>query len=190
MLGALPIQAAHGQHQHAHRTRAWTAAPPAAELHYTRLRLDGDAGSPRADGLGARLMWHPSPVAGGSALLARADVGLYALHSVGRGQRFSTLGAGAVTDVHLFAEPIAGRLDPFLTLGAGVLRTSVDRAATPAPSPLLDGSRTAFTLVPGAGARLLLTPLVALQGDVRDMVAFHHGARHNVAVSAGLRLTY
>ena len=163
---------------------------------YTRLRFDTDGGSDRmiAEGLGAKLMW--TPAAGNrwaSGILGRTDVGLYATWAADRDflgpkvdLRAFTL--GVATDVRPFPTPLLGRVEPFLSLGAGVLHTEISRPPLTAPHPLLDRSRTAFTVTPGVGTRLRLTPRLALQGDVRDLMTFRDGTRHNVAWGAGVRL--
>jgi hypothetical protein len=189
-LGALP----------AGTTQAQTASGrlggrPALEGFYTQLRLDGDGPALNANGVGARLMWSPAAMPGALASLAgRTELGLYATYtperSYARGLTFSTASLGAVADVRPFGAPLAGRVDPFVSLGAGALNSRVDVAVAPSPSPLLAGSSLAFTLSPGIGTRVLLTPNVALQGDVRDLMTFRGDTRHNVGLGAGLRLTF
>lgn len=189
MLGVLPAGDLGAQVA----TERWTGARPAVEGFYTQLRLDGEQGALRADGIGARLMWRPTVGDGALRTLAdRSELGVFATYTPSRafdpGVRFSTLGLGVSMDVRPFEYPLAGRVEPFVSVGTGVLYTDVSRAVNPAPSPLVDGSRTAFTLAPGVGARVYLTPGLALQGDVRDMVTFRGDTRHNVAFGVGLRL--
>jgi len=175
----------------------WSATRPALEAGYTRLRLDGDGRAPTVNGVGARLMWNLAPgVARDAGLRARTDLGLYSAftprQAPGAAPRFSTLAAGVAADVRPFAAPLFGRVDPFVSLGSGVLRTDVAgaRPAAGAPSPLIAASRTAFTLTPGAGVRVPLSPALALQGDARNFVTFRDGTRQNWAFGAGLRLNF
>jgi hypothetical protein len=195
MLGALSPRLAAGQA--AVSPLGWAPGRPAVEAAYTRLRLDGDGRSPAADGVGARLMWNLAPGSARDAgLRARTDLGLYSAftprQAPGVGPSFSALAAGVAADVRPFAAPLLGRVDPFVTVGAGVLRTNVAgaRPVAGAPSPLLADSRTAFTLTPGVGVRVPLTPRLAAQGDLRNFMTFRDGTRHNVAFGAGLRLGF
>ena len=189
MLGAVPLPTAHGQ-----TTSRWNARP-SVEGAYTQIRFDGNGSTLNADGVGGKLMWSPNALAtGSSGLIDRASLGLYGTYTPTQGVtptlRFSSVGVGAMTDVRPLASPLMGRVDPFVSLGAGLLRTNVDRRPGSAPSPLLDGSRTAFALTPGVGARVLLTPHLGLQGDVRDLMTFRTDTRHNLAYGLGLRLTF
>jgi hypothetical protein len=187
MLGALPTRGLDAQ-------AAWSTRP-ALEGSYTQFRLDADGPTVSAGGVTGRVMWSAAGVLDAvPALAGRTDVGVYgtyaAAQATGANPGFSMYGAGAVADVRPFASPLAARLDPFLSLGAGVLHTNVGNGFPRPSSPLLAESRAAFTLTPGAGARVLLLPNVALQGDVRDVMTFRSGTRHNVAFGAGLRVTF
>jgi len=191
MLGALPAQRADGQ-----TLPSW-AGRPSLEAGYTQLRFDGDGSTLGAHGVGGRLMWNVAPATGGAAGLAsRTDLGLYGTYTpdqrFGQGLRLGSYGGGVTADVRPLASSIAGRVDPYVSLGAGALRVNVDRASltTPAPSPLLERSRTTFALTPGAGLLVRLTPGAALRGDVRNVMTFRDDMRHNVAFGAGLRLTF
>jgi len=188
MLGALPSQRLTAQSPEPR----WSPRP-AVEGFYTQLRFASDGPSLNANGIGARLMWTPAAAATTSGL-PRANVGLYATFTpeqrFAQDLRFSSIGVGAVTDVRPFTASLGGRVDPFLSLGTGLLRTNVARGITPAPSPLLDRSRSVLSVVPGAGARVRLTPSLALQGDVRSVVTFRDEVRNNIALGAGLRFTF
>jgi hypothetical protein len=194
MLGALPVHGLIGQ------TMTRPTSRPLVEGSYTQIRFDGNGTTLDAHGISATLMWNASPLAtsplaaGPSNLVGRTSVGLYGTFTptqdVSPTVRFSSVGLGALTDVRPFETPLAAVIDPFLSVGAGLLHTNVDRVVGAAPSPLLDGSQTAFTLTPGIGARVLVTPNVALQGDVRDVMTFVGDTRHNVAFGAGLRLAF
>jgi hypothetical protein len=172
----------------------WQTRQPAVEGYYTRLRLDADGGPATADGIGGRLMWSATrPEDAGTSWLAdHAAIGLLASHTPAQSRGFSTLHLGAVVDVQPFLTPIAGRVTPYLSIGAGALRTTLssDAAASTRPrSPLTDRDNTTATLSPGVGARVQITPGIALQGDLRDVMTFRHDTRHNVAFGAGLRFT-
>jgi hypothetical protein len=174
---------------------SWPGRRPALEGFYSQQRFDG-AGAPRADGLGAKLMWNPALTAdpsNASWLARHTAVGLYGVYTPERELGFSTVHGGVVADVRPLAGLVAGRVEPFVSLGAGALRTNVrDDAATrrTAPSPLLAKSVTTATLMPGIGARVMLTPGVALQGDLRDVMTFRAGTQHNTAFGVGLRLAF
>ncbi|HEU4629023.1 MAG TPA: hypothetical protein VFS08_04735 [Gemmatimonadaceae bacterium] len=189
MLGAIPASELAGQ-----SATLWQDARPSFESFYTQIRFDGDERTMNAEGMGARLMWSPAATEGRSTLAGRTGFGVFATytpeHAFGPSFGFSSLSVGAVADVRPFEYPLAGRVDPFLSLGTGVLHTNVSQSIAPAPAPILAGSKTAFTLVPGIGTRLLLTPNLALQGDVRDLMTFRGDTRHNVAFGAGLRLSF
>jgi hypothetical protein len=172
----------------------WQMRQPAVEGYYTRLRLDADGGPAAADGIGGRLMWSVTRPedAGTSWLAEHASVGLLAAHTPAQRLGFSTLHLGAVVDVQPLLAPIAGRVTPYVSLAAGALRTTLssDAATSSRPrSPLTDRSNTTATLAPGVGARVQLTPGIALQGDLRDVMTFRHDTRHNVGLGAGLRFT-
>jgi hypothetical protein len=218
MLGAVPAGPAAGQS--AARPLAWAASRPALEAAYTRLRVDAAGQSVPVDGLGVRLMWNLAPeLARGAGLRPRTDLGLYGAFAPGRsaaaGAAVSTLAAGVAADVRPLAEPLAarwvGRVDPFVSLGAGVLSTrgsTLAQAAAPRTLVLSDGrrvtqfaaaagvtplrasSRTAFTLTPGAGVRVPVSPTVAVQADARDFVTFRDGTRHNWALGLGVRVGF
>ena len=189
LLGALPATA------RAQEGSGWFAGRPSIETSYTQLRLDSDGPAMNAGSFGGRLMWSPTPLVGAAPSLAgRTALGLYGMYApertFGPVLKFSTFGFGAVADVRPLSAPLGGRVDPFLSLGTGLLHTAVDVSVAPSPSPLVAGSRTAFTLTPGLGMRVLLTPGLALQGDVRDLVTFRGDTRHNLGFGAGLRLGF
>jgi hypothetical protein len=188
MLGALPTQALHSQMISGVNSR------PALEGFYTQIRFDANGTALHADGIGAKLMWSPSAFdTTESSFFGRTSLGLYGMYTPAQsftpGLRFSSVGVGAVAELRPFVSPLASRIDPFVSVGAGVLHTSVDRTVSPAPSPLLDRSRSVFTVAPGVGARVMLTPSAAVQGEVRDLMTFRGDTRHNVAFGAGLRLS-
>lgn len=172
----------------------WQVRQPAVDGFHTRLHLDADAGRVGVDGIGGRLMWSATrPGRGGASWLAdHTSVGLLASHTPARSLGFSTLHLGGVVDVQPLAAPVAGRVTPFLSLGAGMLRTTVSSGVRPSArpaSPLTERSNTAPTLSPAAGLRVALVPGIALQADVRDVVTFRGGTRHNLAIETGLRFT-
>ena len=173
----------------------WPGVRPALEGFYTQLRFDG-ARDVRVDGLGAKLMWNPALTADPSSdswLARHTAVGLFGVYTPERDLGFSTVHGGVVADVRPFAGMIGGRVEPFVSLGAGALRTNVERLAPirrDAPSPLLARSVTTATLVPGVGARVMLTPGIALQGDLRDVMTFRGDTRHNTAFGVGLRVAF
>ncbi|HEY0971671.1 MAG TPA: hypothetical protein VGE02_11945 [Gemmatimonadales bacterium] len=192
MLGATPVAAAGELSAQATPLPGSGGPVPAVETFYTQLRLDGDHQAMRADGVGVRLMWRPAVADGALRTLAdRSELGFFATYTPDRafdpGVSFSTASLGVAMDVRPFEHPLGGRVEPFVSLGTGVLYTDVSRAVHPSPSPLLERSRTALTVTPGLGARLYLTPDLAIQGDLRDMVTFTGDTRHNVAFGAGLR---
>jgi hypothetical protein len=162
--------------------------PTSVDSYYSQLHLAGSAGPLRADGLGVRVMWNRDLSDRG----ARTELGVYGTYTperpFGDRLRFSTIGVGLTGDARLLAEPV-GRVDPFVSLGAGILRTNVSQLAWPAPSPLVDGSRSAFTLTPGVGTRLVLSRRLAVGGELRQMIAFDRAARQNRVAAAGLRLS-
>ncbi len=149
----------------------------------------GDASRATLGGYGARLMFNRSdPSNAIRTFFRRASFGVFTTFTSEQ-NGVSTQHFGVQGDVSIF--PIAvfrGTLDPFVSLGGGGLNTRVDVAVAPSPTPLLRDSHIAFTLAPGAGARVLLLPRLALQGEVRDLVTFQGGTRHNLGLGAGLRL--
>ena len=45
-------------------------------------------------------------------------------------------------------------------------------------------------MTPAVGTRLFVLPNLALQGDVRDVMALDGAVRHNPALGAGVRLAF
>jgi hypothetical protein len=194
MLGALPAATTSAQ-EPVTGVQTVQLARPAFEPFYTRIRFDSDRGRMNAEGVGARFMWRGSSLFEPTSPLAgHLDLGVFGSYTPKR-TFFSKLDAatyhvGLAADVRPFSAPLAGRVDPFASLGLGVLSTRVSRGLSPAPSPLFRDSGSAITLAPGVGARLLLSSYLGVQGDVRDVVAFNEGARHNPAFSAGVSLRF
>lgn len=162
--------------------------PTSVDSYYSQLHLAGSAGALRTDGLGMRIMWNRD-LHGRSA---RTELGVYGTYTperpFGHRLRFSTLAVGVAGDTRLTAEPLLGRVDPFVSLGAGILRTNVAQLYGPAPTPLVDGSRSAFTITPGVGTRLMLSRRLAAGAEMRQLIAFDRAARQNRVASVGARL--
>jgi hypothetical protein len=190
LLGALPLGVLHGQ--------AVTKLPglrPSFESFYTRIRFDGDGSSMAADGIGARLMWHVAPLTGSTSTLARrTELGVYGAYTPKRtipsAMDASSYQLGLAGDLRPFVAPLGGRVDPFLSLGAGALFTHVPTASATPASPLFARSKATFAMTPAVGTRLFVLPNLALQGDVRDVMALDGGVRHNTALTAGVRLAF
>ena len=188
MLGALPASEAAAQ-----------SAPDqglgSLQTLYTQLRFDGDGDAARTRGVSARLMWRPVDApADASSLAARTSVGFYGAVMPKRDftdrARFAILELGGMAQVRPLASPLAERVDPFLALGAGVLHTDLTLPVRDATSPLLASSGVSFTLSPSVGASVRVMPHLALQGELRDVVTFRGGTRHNLALGAGLGFTF
>ena len=85
--------------------------------------------------------------------------------------------------------PTSGRLrrpvQPLLQRGR---RRARPRAAVLVP--LATRSTTNFALSPAAGVRLELGGGLGLRGDVGDLITFRGGTRHNVALCAGLSVSF
>lgn len=194
MLGALPTAPLGGQ-EPVLGVQTVQVARPAFEPFYTRIRFHSDRGRMDAQGIGARFMWRGSSLFEPTSVLAgHLDLGVFGSYTPK--QTFAarldaaTYHVGLTGDVRPFSAPLAGRVEPFASLGLGVLATKVTAAVQPAPSPLFRDSGSALTLAPGVGTRLLLSSALGIQGDVRDVVTFHEGARHNPALSAGVSLRF
>jgi hypothetical protein len=185
MLASAAPRATLGQ-----RMPEWYGPVPAVEGFYTQVRFDGYGGPVSADGVGAKLTWaathDPEDV---GTWRDRLALGVLATYTPQQDLGFSTAQLSGVADLRPLAQPI-GRIDPFVSLGAGTLRTNVaiGHGGTSARTPLAVRSNTAFVLTPGVGARLFATPTFAVQGDVRDLVVFRDGARHNPAFTLGVRV--
>jgi hypothetical protein len=194
MLGALPTATTSAQ-QPVTGVQTVQLARPTFEPFYTRIRFASDRGRMNAEGIGARFMWRGSSLFDPSSPLAgHLDLGVFGSytpkHTFLAKLDAATYHFGLEADVRPFSTPLAGRVDPFASLGLGVLSTHVTSGLAQAPSPLFRGSGSAITLAPGVGARLMLSSYLGLQGDVRDVVAFDEGARHNPALSAGVSLRF
>jgi hypothetical protein len=188
LLGAVPPGVLHGQ--------AVTKLPglrPSFESFHMRIHFDG--GSLSADGLGARLMWHVAPLVGSTSTLARrTELGVFGAYTPKRtiptAVDASSYQLGLAGDLRPFVTPLGGRVDPFVSLGAGVLFTHAPAATVAPPSPLFARSTAMFAMTPAVGTRLFVLPNLALQGDVRDLMALDGGVRHNTALAAGVRLAF
>lgn len=183
-----------------HGVHAQGAMPPASwsgstgrvlEGLYTQYRLDTDGGDRVVvDGVGARVMWSPAADAGRNDLASRSALGVFATYTPQqRALGFSTLHAGATMDLVPLPTPLFGRVDPVLSLGAGIFRTDVHRPGA-SRAPLADRRNTTFALSPGVGARIGLWRGFGLRADVHDMIIFRGGTRHNIALDAGLSLSF
>ena len=185
MLGAIPASTVEAQSDPA----------GAFETIYTHLRFDGDGRTVSTGGITGRLMWTPGEFAGaGQSLLGRTQVGFYGTIAPRRDlearARFATFELGGAAHVRPFSAPFAGRVDPFVTLGAGVLHTDISGPVSRAVTPLLASPGVSFSVTPGVGAAVRVISNVALQGELRDVVTFRGDTRHNLALGAGLRMTF
>jgi hypothetical protein len=188
MLGAIPASTVDGQ-------AVTDRASSTFETLYTQLRFDGDGRTVSTGGVTGRIMWTPGEFAGAaSSLLGRTQVGFYGTIAPRRNleprARFATFELGGAAHVRPLSAPLAGRVDPFLMLGAGVLHTDISAPVNQVTTPLLASSGVSFSVTPGAGAAVRLTPGLALQGELRDVVTFRGDTRHNLALGAGLRMAF
>lgn len=171
----------------------WTGANPVAfEGYYSHYRLDTD-GDERfgMNGVGARLMWRPTP-ADSLGVPARFGLGVFAEYAPENDLDFSLFHAGLQGDLTLVSQPWFGRLTPVVSLGAGVLRSDVsdEQNAGSSEVPLGMRSTTTFALTPAAGLKVGLWRPIGLRGDVRDLVTFRNGTRHNWQFTAGLSFPF
>ena len=142
------------------------------------------------EGTGARVMWQLPAEQDAKSLRSRTSVGLAAAYSRQRiGPTVTTHYLGGEADVELLPEPIAGRLSPFVSLGVGALRTDSTVPALVNPRGH-DRMTVSLALSPGAGMRLGLGRGLGIRADVRDVVTFHDGTRHNPAFGVGLSLRF
>ncbi len=186
----------------------WGASPVAFEGYYTHYRMDA-GGDDRSgmNGVGARLMWRPmspEPVTESP----RFGLGIFGEYAPSSDLGVSLLHAGVQGDLMLVSNPWFGRVTPLASLGAGVLRTNVDDEAKAASSQrsVLAGptstfaltpiagttaaSTTSFVLSPAAGMKLSIWRDLGLRADVRDLVTFRDGTRHNWQYTAGLSFPF
>ena len=178
------------------------------EGYYTHYRLDSRGERTRADGFGGRLMWYPGhrgraePRA--AWLAPRVGLGAFAEYASEHEAGFTLLHAGVQGDVSLLPRPLFGRFEPMLALGIGALRTSgvdlfgerdvnagVVFSIAGMPSLRVRGTSDAITtlaLAPSLGARIAAVRNVALRADVRDLVTFRNGTKHNRQFALGIAL--
>ena len=146
------------------------------------------------------------------SLAARTAVGGFVVVTPNEYTNVATWHYGAQADVRPFATLLAGRFEPLLSLGAGAFRMEEHRlrparplclhatdvpelsSAEPLctivpPSSVGRNSTTSFALSPAVGARLSVTPRLGFRGDLRNVMVFRGGTKHNVELSAGLSLT-
>ncbi|AHG89292.1 hypothetical protein J421_1755 [Gemmatirosa kalamazoonensis] len=190
MLGAVPVSRLAGQDDSSDAA----FVRPSVDALYTRIHFAGDDGRMDAPGVGARVMWRGPTLFDAASRVSHVDLGLFASYTpkraLARNLDATTYHLGLAADVRPFATPLGARLDPFASLGLGVLSTHVANAQFRAPSPLFRDSQSAFTLSPGVGARLAILPALGFQADVRDIVTFIDGTRHNPSWSAGMRVNF
>ena len=152
-------------------------------------------------------------------LATRTSLGGFIIHTPESQTELRTSHYGAQADVRMLRSPLAGRLDPMVSLGVGAFRTEgarVQFTRVPGTSiltladrqPVAEFPREHFTdadivtdveivrhsttslaVTPGLGARVAVAPGFAVRGDIRDVLVFRAGVRHNVEVSAGFSLT-
>jgi len=194
------------------------AAPrttPVFEGYVARAALDPAVAGTRTRlaGAGARLLLPLESLLGAEspALARRTAVGGFVTSASTEDGGVSAQHYGLHADVRLLDRPLAGRVDPLVSLGAGAFRgqrIGSEQAPIgplclrpldlPGPTtsptcirPPRDGSGargTYLAVSPAAGVRLGLLPGLALRADVRDVIVYHGGPRHNLELGAGLSL--
>lgn len=173
----------------------WAAPSRAFEGFLTRYRLDAVRGSDiGVDGVGGRLLWTAPTVLGDpQSVAARASLGVFGVFlPTQHGLGFSTLHAGGEVSVRPLPRPIGARFEPVISAGVGALRISVaeqSRGRT-GDLPRSDRTSTVFALSPGVGARWALMRGLDVRGDVRDVLTFRGGTRHNPAYGVGLGMAF
>jgi hypothetical protein len=144
-----------------------------------RRTAAGDAG------FGARLLLR---VPSSAPVLDRMAVGGY-LARIPGGPGTERTEYGVHTE--WVAAPRVGRVDPVLTLGLGAVRRKGGWLWRLGPRPVrvpTAESTTAFSLAPGVGARVRVTPGVAIRGDLRRTLALDQRGMNVTEVAAGISL--
>ena len=205
MFGILPASASA-------QSLGWGNGRFAFEGFYSHYRFDDGASDDRIglNGVGGRLMWHlaPSAESDRSSLASRTAIGAFAVYTPEQDVGFRTWHVGTQADFRLLTAPLFGRVEPIASLGVGVFRTDavdddvsglalIDQFSTslvlsPAfdDRAVTDQASTSFALSPAFGVRVALVRNLALRGDVRDVIAFRHGAQHNAEFAAGLSVSF
>lgn len=179
------------------------------EGYYTHFRLDARGGDWKsANGFGGRLMWYPGGRQTQAAWQApRLGLGAFAEYAPEQDPGFTLLHAGVQGDLRLVDTPLFGRVEPMLGLGVGALRTNgvdlfTDRVVPSPAEPSVvgmpslqvasdnDRAVTTLALSPTIGARVGLFRNLAARADVRDLVTFRDGTKHNLQIAAGLSLPF
>ena len=174
----------------------------------SRIRVDG-AGARVLRALA------PLPEDGALRLPQRFALGGFVTYAPRDDAGVTTLHYGATTDFRLRSQPIAGRIEPLLSLGVGAFRTqrditreqrvpvlclrptdisglgassfcggrTADRAFTARPQVV---TSTNLAVSPALAFRVWLVPDLALRADVRDVVVYRGGPRHNVELATGV----
>jgi hypothetical protein len=188
----------------------YTLDPGASfEGYYTHFRLDARGGDWKsANGFGGRLMWHPGGRETRASWLApRIGLGAFAEYAPEQDPGFTLLHAGVQGDLSLVDTPLFGRVEPMLGLGVGALRTSgidlftereiqspaaLSIVGMPSLQAAADDDRAVTTLAlsPAFGARVNLVRNLSARADVRDLVTFRDGPKHNLQLAAGLSLPF
>jgi hypothetical protein len=164
-------------------------------------------------GAGARLLLPLESFLGpeSAALARRTAVGGFVTSVSTDDGGVSAQHYGLHADMRLLDTPLAGRVDPLVSLGTGVLhgqRIAGARAAVgslclrpldvpgpttsptcvrpPREDPAAHGTYLAVS--PAAGVRVGLLPGLALRADVRDVIVYRGGPRHNLEIGTGLSL--
>ena len=198
-------------------TRVGTSAGRlTVEGYISQNRFDGGTRDDRLllEGVGGRVLWSLAPVQDAlrGSFASRLSIGGFYTHAPATSTRLESRHFGIEADLRTFAGPLFNRVDPIVSLGIGAFRTETKALRTemspygptvwiaddpagglPAVRPLelIAPSRTTtrLAITPGVGARLFLTPGLALRGDVRDVVLLGPGRRHNVEIAGGMSVT-
>lgn len=172
--------------------QAWHQRGLILEPIYSAYRFDRDPGASRVEArtYGGRLVWFPfADQTAESPVASRLGFGIF--HEAGPKQdlQFDAFHTGALAEFRPLQRSLFERVDPVVTLSAGVLRT-VRKSLEHRQYPLDDESANRFALAPGVGVRVMIVRQLGVRAELRDVMTFSGGTRHNVNFFSGLSIAF
>jgi hypothetical protein len=188
-LVSLAATVANAQSSH---MQSWHERGLILEPIYSAYRFDRDPGASRVEArtYGGRLVWFPfADQAAEAPVVSRLGFGIF--HEAGPKQdlQFDAFHTGALAEFRPLQGSLFERVDPVVTLSAGVLRT-VRKSLEHRQYPLDDESANRFALAPGVGVRVMVVRQLGVRGELRDVMTFSGGTRHNVNFFTGLSIAF
>ena len=198
------------------RAQARSVPGGVLEAYVTRADLHpglaGNDNRTKLDGLGARLLLPLHQLTGSpeTSLASRLSVGGFFTMAPAREAEGTARHYGIQTDMLLSSGPMNAHPKPLISLGVGAFNSPVRVVRQPSAPPCLRPSdlplnaalehcaiprpttstewMTDLALSPALGARVGISPSLALRVDARDVIVYRGGPRHTPELSVGFSL--